>query len=197
MAYQQYFSWRRNLLALSVSYNDQKQGIPMPNLTMQERNHFLNTPGVLMRIGCVRSNGKPLVTPVWFIYQDDAIYFTPREKSAWFACLRDNPSVALCIDEEANPYRKVTLDGDVELIHDVGADDLWRDLYRAIAERYIPADAAEQYIQNTIDQPRGLFGLRMADAVIKTWRMPVQGEAQEGIWHDRYYGEGTRFKRKP
>ena len=41
---------------------------------------FLAEPGILMRIAVTRADGSPLVTPIWFIYEDDAIYFTPREK---------------------------------------------------------------------------------------------------------------------
>ena len=165
----------------------------MPNLTIDERNNFLNERGVLMRIAVTRENGSPLVTPIWFIFEDDAIYFTPREKSEWFACLRRDPRVALCIDEQPLPYRKVLAEGSAELIHDVGNDDLWRDQYRRIAGRYVDAEGAEAYVQNTIDQPRGLFKLALAGAKVSTWRMPLENEDGMGIWHDRYYKPGTQF----
>lgn len=167
----------------------------MPTLTQAERTAFLAEPGVLMRVSVVRADGSPLVTPIWFLHQADGdaeyIYFTPREKSEWFACLRRDPRVALCIDEQPLPYRKVIAEGEAELVYDVGHDDEWRDLYRQIAGRYVPPEAAEAYVQNTIEQPRGLYRLNLGAAVVKTWRMPVEGEAQEGIWHERYYVPGT------
>jgi nitroimidazol reductase NimA-like FMN-containing flavoprotein (pyridoxamine 5'-phosphate oxidase superfamily) len=165
----------------------------MPKLTQQEQNEFLNTPGILMRIACVREDGSPLVTPIWFIYHENAICFTPREQSEWFACLKKDPRVALCIDEQNLPYRKLIAEGSAELLYDVGNDDDWRDLYRDIAKRYVPEDAAEAYVQNTIDQGRALFKLTLADSVVKSWRMPVEGEPQNGIWHQRYYAQGTKF----
>ncbi len=165
----------------------------MPKLTDQERDTFLNEPGVLMRIAVVREDGSPLVTPIWFIYEDGAIYFTPRDKSEWFACLRRDPRVALCIDEQPLPYRKVLVEGQAALVHDVGADDVWRDQYRRIAERYVNREGAEAYVQNTIDQPRGLYRVALADAKVSTWRMPLDGEDGMGIWHDRYYVPGTQF----
>lgn len=168
----------------------------MPVMTDGERDTFLGEPGVLMRIAVVRGDGSPLVTPIWFLYEDGAIYFTPRAQSEWFRCLRRDPRVALCIDEQPLPYRKVLLEGRAELVHDLGEDDAWRDRYRRIAQRYVPPEAAEDYIRNTIDQPRGLFRLPLADARVKTWRMPVDGEGQDGIWHQRYYGPGTRLARK-
>ena len=42
----------------------------MPKLRDEERDEFLTKPGVLMRIACVRDNGSPLVTPIWFIFHD-------------------------------------------------------------------------------------------------------------------------------
>jgi hypothetical protein len=75
----------------------------------------------------------------------------------------------------------------------LGEDDAWRDLYRSIAKRYVPADAAEAYVQNTIDQERALYRLPLDKNVVKSWRMPVEGESQTGIWHQRYYAAGTKF----
>ena len=165
----------------------------MPKLTADERAQFLNEREVLMRISVAREDGSPLVTPIWFIYEDASIYFTPREKSEWFGCLRRDPRVALCIDESAMPYRKVIVEGSAELVHDVGEDDVWRDQYRRIAQRYVDNEGAEAYVQNTIDQPRGLYRVGLADMKVSTWRMPVEGEDGMGIWHGRYYVPGTQF----
>ena len=111
----------------------------MPSLTAEEQNTFLDERGVLMRIGTVRADGRPLVTPIWSLHEDDA----------------------------------------------------WRDLYRRIAGRYIDAEAAEAYIQTTIDEPRGLYRVRLAGARVRSWRMPVTGEDPTGIWHRRYYRTAT------
>ena len=159
----------------------------MPALSVTERTAFLERPGILMRIGVVRADGSPLVTPIWFLHQAGAILFTPRERSEWFSCLRRDPRVSLCIDEQDLPYCKVLIDGVAELVHDIGDDDAWRDLYRRMAGRYVPPAAAEAYVSNTIDEPRGLYRVALDQARVRGWRMPVQGEAPEGIWHARYY----------
>lgn len=166
----------------------------MPGLTTDEKLAFLNAPGVLMRIACVREDGSPLVTPIWFIYHEDAICFTPRARSEWFACLKKDSRVALCIDEESLPYRKMIVEGKAELIHDVGEDDVWRELYRNIARRYVPEAGALAYVDNTVDQPRALYRLPLASAKVQSWRMPLEDEPENGIWHQRYYGEGTKFR---
>jgi nitroimidazol reductase NimA-like FMN-containing flavoprotein (pyridoxamine 5'-phosphate oxidase superfamily) len=166
----------------------------MPVLTGEERNAFLDEREVVMKIAVAREDGSPLVTPIWFQYEDGAIYFTPRARSEWFGCLRRDARVALCIDESSLPYRKVLVEGNAEMVHDVGADDEWRDRYRQIACRYLPGEFAEAYVQGTIDEPRGLFRIELADAKVRSWRMPVGDEAPEGIWHERYYQDPkTRF----
>jgi len=159
----------------------------MPQLSVTERDEFLAEPGVLMRVAVVRPDGSPLVTPIWFAHEDGAIWFTPRARSEWFDCLRRDPRVALCIDEQPLPYRKVVVEGRAELVHDVGAYDLWRDLYRRIACRYVPPAGAEAYIRDTIDEPRGLYRVVLDQAKVKSWRMPQQSEDPRGRWHDRYY----------
>ena len=168
----------------------------MPRLTRNELHEFLAEREVLMRIAVVREDGSPLVTPIWFLYEDGAIYFTPRKRSEWFACLRRDPRTALCIDESEQPYRKVLVEGAAELVHEIGEDDVWRDRYRRIAERYVSPEGADAYIRNTIEQPRGLYRLPLDAAKVTTWRMPVRGEASEGIWHHRYYEEGEAFKNR-
>ena len=166
----------------------------MPTLTNDEQSTFLHERGVVMRIGVTRADGSPLVTPIWFLFENDAIYFTPRERSEWFACLRRDPRVALCIDEQALPYRKVVAEGAAELVHDIGEDDVWREQYRRIARRYVDDDAADAYVENTINEPRGLYRLPLASAKVRSWRMPLPGEPPEGIWHRRYYqDENVRF----
>lgn len=165
----------------------------MPVLSRAERDAFLAERGVVMRIAVVREDGSPLVTPIWFLHEDQRIYFTPREQSEWFACLRSDSRVALCIDEQLLPYRKLIVEGRAELVHDIGADDVWRDLYLRMAQRYVDDDAAAAYVHNTIDQPRGLYRVSLAEAAVKTWRMPVEGEAPQGIWHQRYYRPGSKY----
>src|SRR5688572_18239480 len=159
----------------------------MPVMTTPEQNEFLGAPGVLMRIGTVRADGRPLVTPIWYLHEARAIWFTPREKSEWLANLRRDPRVCLDIDEQALPYRKVIVEGSADLVHDLGEDDRWRDLYRRIARRYGPEPMVEEYIQETIDQPRALMRVHLDRAEVRSWRMPQSGEPYEGMWHQRYF----------
>lgn len=165
----------------------------MPRLTHPEQDAFLEEPGILVRIATLKDDGSPHVTPAWFIFEDGEVVMTPRKESAWLTHLRRDPRIALTIDEEAGPYRKVTVEGVARFRFDLGHDSEWRDLYRRIAGRYVPEAGAEHYIQETIDQPRALIAVPLAGSRVRSWRMPLAGEPYTGIWHQRYYAPGSKM----
>lgn len=163
----------------------------MPKLTQPEVDAFLTEPGHLLRLGTVDADGLPRVVPIWFIYADGEVLFTPRGPSVFLANIRRDPRVGLSIDEDPLPYRKVSVQGQARIVHEPGNDDAWRDLYRSIAKRYVDDEAADAYVDNTVDQPRALIGVPLAGSKVSTWRMPVAGEDPTGIWHRRYFLDGT------
>ena len=167
----------------------------MPRLTTDEIAALLAEPGHLARIATVDDDGMPRVVPLWFIEREQRLFFTPREPAViWRNLLRD-PRVGISIDEEAHPWRKVTVQGVVDIVHQPGEDDAWRDLYREIARRYVPGGAADEYVDGTDDQPRALCAVDLgaASTSLTSWRMPYRGEDIRGVWHNRYYAPGTRW----
>ncbi len=159
----------------------------MPGLSEVEVQTFLDEPGHLLRLATVDAHGFPRVVPIWFIFEDDRIWFTPRLKSAWWQDLQHDRRVALTIDEDESPYRKVALRSEVTIEFEPGQDDEWRDLYRAIAKRYTADEFAQAYVNATIEEPRALLSVPCDVAGVTTWRMPVAGEDPAGVWADRYY----------
>ncbi len=169
----------------------------MPKLTTAEREAFLTgTPGIIMDIGTLDETGAPHLCPIWYLFEEGSIWFTPRQHSAWLQHIRRDPRVALCIDEAGLPYRKVLVRGKASIVHEVGNDDAWRDRYRRIAQRYLPTTDANAYVDGTDDQPRALCAVRLADAEVRTWRMPLEGEAYDGIWAKRYWTEDAKVKQQ-
>ena len=61
----------------------------MPKLSSEEREHFLTEPGFMMDIATVDESGAPLVTPIWYVYEEGRIWFTPRQHSEWLKHLRN------------------------------------------------------------------------------------------------------------
>ena len=167
----------------------------MPKLSTTEIQQFLHEQGHLLRIGTTDVDGHPSVVPIWFINEGDDIVFTPRGHSKFLEDIRRDSRVGLSIDEDPLPYRKMTIRGTARIVHEPGHDNEWRDLYRRIAKRYIPDEAADAYVNDTTDQPRALIAVSLigADTHVTTWRMPVGDEDGSGIWHRRYYGDGTHM----
>jgi hypothetical protein len=160
----------------------------MPKMTSDEIRDYLDASGRLVRIGSVDDHGQPLVVPTWFIVENGAFMVTPRERSSWLANLRRNPKVCFTVDGDGN---QVIVQGTVRVIHDVGHDDEWREIYRRITLRYLPEAAADAYLNDTWDEPRALLGVPLAEAQVTTWRFPMrQGEDWLDVWAPRYYHEG-------
>jgi nitroimidazol reductase NimA-like FMN-containing flavoprotein (pyridoxamine 5'-phosphate oxidase superfamily) len=161
----------------------------VPKMTIDELDGFLDEPGHLLRLGTIGIDGLPRVVPIWFVHRDGALWFTPRARSAWLADLRVLPAVCATIDESLHPMRKLIARGRAEMIHDLGEDDAWRELYRSIACRYTPERFADAYLTDTVDEPRALFRLVLADSEVSTWRMPLveRGEDPLAVWSKQYY----------
>ena len=169
----------------------------MPKLKDNERDAFLAEPGVIMNIATVDADGSPLVTPIWYIHEEGRIWFTPRQHSEWLKHIRNDNRIALSIDETAVPYRKVVVRGQANIDHEIGEDDSWRDRYRRIAERYIPVDDANAYVDGTDDQPRALCSIELSGAEVRSWRMPVGDEPYNGIWAKRYWTDNAKVNETP
>jgi len=159
----------------------------MPKLSADEVRAFLTEREHLVRLATVDDDGAPHVVPIWFVFEEDRIWITPRERSTWWGHVQREPRVGMVIDEEAAPYRKVIVRGPIEIVHGLGEDDEWRDRYRRIACRYTPEEWADAYLTNTHDEPRALLAFDLDPATVTTWRMPMQGEDPKGIWAPRYY----------
>lgn len=174
---------------------------PMPKLSPPELVAFLEEPGHLLRLATVDVDGTPRIAPVWFTYRPapdgmGSVLFTPRERSVFFANVRRDSRIALSIDEDVLPYRKVSVQGRAAIVHDLGNDDAWRDTYREIARRFLDPAGADRYLAATIDQPRALLAVSLDDATVTSWRMPVDQEPATGIWAAQYYADGSRMQQR-
>jgi PPOX class probable F420-dependent enzyme len=88
------------------------------------------------------ADGRPLVTPVWFIVEDGAIVFNTGKNTAKGRALARDPRATLCVDVEEPPYAFVQVQGDAELSED--PDELVRTA-TAIAARYMGQDRAAEF----------------------------------------------------
>ena len=95
------------------------------------------------KIGVVRRDGSPLVTPVWFLPDDDgSIMFETGRKSVKGLALTRDPRVSVCVEDDEPPFGFVRIDGVAELTDDHDELLTWT---TKIAARYMGADRADEF----------------------------------------------------
>jgi PPOX class probable F420-dependent enzyme len=94
------------------------------------------------KLGYLSPSGRPLVTPIWFIVEDDTLVFNTGAATAKGRALARDPRVTLSVDLEEPPYAFVQVQGDAELSEDPA--ELLRTA-TAIASRYMGAEEAEAF----------------------------------------------------
>lgn len=112
----------------------------MASITDPDVASFLQEGTRTGKLSYTAADGRPLVTPVWFIVEDGCIVITTGKESAKGRALARDPRTALCTDLQEPPYGFVQVQGTAELSEDPG--DLLRAAI-AIAARYVGANRAE------------------------------------------------------
>jgi len=74
-------------------------------MTPEEVDVFLGSPDSdwLCRLGVLKEDGWPFVTPMWYQWRDDRFWVVGRKRSAWVQDLIRDPRCFVCIDEAAMP----------------------------------------------------------------------------------------------
>ncbi|QLL05857.1 PPOX class F420-dependent oxidoreductase [Mycobacterium vicinigordonae] len=93
-------------------------------------------------LGFVASDGRPLVTPVWFVVDNGALVFTTERRTPKGRSLQRDPRVAICVDDPHPPYSFVQVQGLATVSED--PDELL-DIATRAGARYMGADRAEQF----------------------------------------------------
>ncbi len=93
-------------------------------------------------LGYLAADGRPLVTPVWFVVDDGQLAFnTGRDTSKGRALARD-PRVVICVDDPHPPYSFVQVQG-VATVSEDPQDVL--DIATRTGGRYMGADRADEF----------------------------------------------------
>jgi PPOX class probable F420-dependent enzyme len=114
----------------------------MASLTDPEVSAFLTAGTRTGKLAFASADGRPLVTPIWFIVEDGCLVFNTGADTAKGRALARDPRVTVCVDLEEPPYAFVQVQGEAELSEDPG--ELLRTA-TAIAARYVGEDRAGQF----------------------------------------------------
>ncbi|MGZ4380165.1 MAG: PPOX class F420-dependent oxidoreductase [Gaiellaceae bacterium] len=95
------------------------------------------------KLAVVRKDGSPLVTPVWFLVENDGtIVFTTGKSTVKGRALERDPRVSLCVEDDRPPFAFVRVDGVAELSEDPGE---LQEYATRIAERYMGKERAQEF----------------------------------------------------
>ena len=94
------------------------------------------------KLAFASADGRPLVTPVWFIVEDGCLVFNTGKETAKGRALARDRRTTICADLDEPPYGFVQVQGNAELSEDPG--ELLRTA-TAIAARYMGQDRAEEF----------------------------------------------------
>src|SRR5438270_12692932 len=70
------------------------------------------------KLGTVRADGRPHVTPIWFDVDGDTIVFTTCRTSVKGVNIRRDARVCLCVDDETPPFSFVIIEGTATMATD-------------------------------------------------------------------------------
>lgn len=114
----------------------------MTQMTDAEWRDFVMTGTRTGKLAVMRSDGRPHVTPVWFVLDGEDMVLTTYASSVKGRALRRDPNAALCVDDQEPPYSYVMVEGRATLTDDPGELMRWA---TAIGGRYMGAENAERF----------------------------------------------------
>lgn len=130
-------------------------------LSPEEVTDFLTTTDALAKLGTVDAEGWPVVNPVLYEYDGEAIYVISKERAAFVHNLQRDPRVGVCIDSPVPPYRRVIIKGRAEFV-----EEDWRPRNRRMVQRYM-GSSGDDYEAATQHLPRVV--LRIVPVKMTTW----------------------------
>ncbi|WP_329049284.1 PPOX class F420-dependent oxidoreductase [Amycolatopsis sp. NBC_01488] len=98
------------------------------------------------KLGLVRANGAPIVTPIWFLLNEgpdgDELIFTTGTETLKGKAIRRDPRISLVVDDQEPPYSYVQFTAEARLTHDFDDMLAWA---TELGARYMGAERAEEY----------------------------------------------------
>jgi PPOX class probable F420-dependent enzyme len=113
-------------------------------MTEEEVRAFLiGVPAHTGKVATMRADGRPHIAPVWYaVDHDGTIVFNTHTRTVKGRSLRNDPRMAMCVDDERPPFSFVTLEGTAELSDDLEEVRHWATV---IGGRYMGAERADGY----------------------------------------------------
>lgn len=114
----------------------------MRDMSEDETRAFLLEGTRTGKLAWVGKDGRPHVTPIWFVLDGKDVIFNTHETSGKAKALKREGRASLVVDDQAPPYSFVKIDGSITFDDDL---DHVRAVATQIGGRYMGADRAEEF----------------------------------------------------
>jgi PPOX class probable F420-dependent enzyme len=117
--------------------------MPYHSMSDAEVHAFLSAPARPATLATTRDDGRPHVTPVWIVLDDNGdILFNTGRSTVKGRNLARQPYAALCVQDDRPPFSFVNIEGPVTLVDELEEVRRWAAI---IGGRYMGADRSEEY----------------------------------------------------
>lgn len=113
----------------------------------------------LLRLA-VYLDGAPHVSSVWYVWDGRNFWISTAEDRLKVRAIRKNPSVALIIDTDIQPYEGIIVEGKASL-----TKVRVKDITFKIAKRYMPRSDLKQEFKELMRSPRILIRVKPEKAI--------------------------------
>jgi PPOX class probable F420-dependent enzyme len=148
-------------------------------MTDEERDEFLVSRPIFAKIATTTSDGWPVLSPVWYSWDQQAFLIVSKEKTSLVGNLRRDDRCGLLVDNPELPYKRVSVRGRVEFLPD--SFD-WKTAAREMVLRYLGPSGME-YAEATFNFPRVPFLVH-----------PIKIATWNGGGFDRTFTQETSWK---
>ena len=134
----------------------------MAQMSDSEWREFVMTGTRTGKLAVTRADGRPHVTPIWFVLDGNDVILTTHETGVKGKALQRDPRAALCVDDQEPPYSFVVIEGEVTLSDDLQEVRRWAG---KLGGRYMGSDRAEEFAARNAVAGELLVRLRAAKVI--------------------------------
>lgn len=151
----------------------ENKGGPMGS---EELEDFLTTTAIFAKIATTLEDGQPVLSPVWYEWDGESFLIVSKERTSMVQNLRRDPRCGLLVDNPELPYKRVSVQGEIEFLPD---DFDWETPARRMVLRYLG--------QEGMDYAEATFGFARVPFRVHPKRMATWN----GGGFDRTFKKGT------
>jgi PPOX class probable F420-dependent enzyme len=111
-------------------------------MTEAEWRDFVMTGTRTGKLAVTRSDGRPHVTPIWFVLDGVDVVLTTSSGGVKGRALQRDPNAALCVGDQEPPQEFVMIEGSATLSDDPAELLHWATM---LGGRYMRAETAQQF----------------------------------------------------